>query len=164
MDTIWIIAGGEKTLEQRAVRQRGWKCGETLRGVKHQTDTDMDSKCAGSTNNCFNSPVIVRTGVKYKLSNTSTKALNERAWMLGCELHRARWRVECNRQRSKIVPRTLRLVTHQVEWLHAQCPLNDKYHTLILCPTGFPRHQQAIYPDAGHFLFQTVLIATKQKN
>ena len=31
-----------------------------------------------------------------------------------------------------------RSATHQMERLRARCPLNDKYHVLLLRPTGFP--------------------------
>ena len=42
-----------------------------------------------------------------------------------------------------------RSAPHQMG-LHALCPLNDKYHAPLLCPTGFPQPYRRTVPLLSH--------------
>lgn len=122
---LWFIER-----EQRDERQRGWQCVETL--VRHQMNT------AGIASHCLGSPLTVRTQVKYKLCNPPNKrTLNESAWMAGWELQGVRWKQECSWHLFNIIPQLLGAGRSRTEQNRFR-PLNDKYLTLFLCPTGFP--------------------------
>lgn len=120
-----------------------------MKADRCQTDTDMDSKLAGSANNCYDSPVIVRTEVKNKVSNPSTKGHLMRVSLDG-RMRAGGSEVEGGMQLAKAqdcaTDSWSRLAPHQMDQLHAWCPLNDTYHAPLLCPTGFPQTYRRTIP------------------